>query len=78
MLEDKDVCVRRLGGGDEFFKSMAARRSDLAGAKLSTGSLAIFRRRNYRFTPKVSTSFPVTAVALAPVLDFIPAAKPEM
>ncbi|PHX95684.1 MAG: hopanoid biosynthesis associated radical SAM protein HpnJ [Pedosphaera sp.] len=33
MLEDKDVCVRRLREGYEFFKSMAARRSDLAAAK---------------------------------------------
>jgi hopanoid biosynthesis associated radical SAM protein HpnJ len=30
MLEDKDVCVRRLREGYEFFKSMAQRRSDLA------------------------------------------------
>ena len=29
MLEDKDVCVRRLREGYEFFKSMAQRRSDL-------------------------------------------------
>jgi hypothetical protein len=28
-LEDKDVCVRRLRGGYEFFKSMAQRRSVL-------------------------------------------------
>lgn len=33
MLEDKDVCVRRLREGYEFFKSMAARRNDLAAAK---------------------------------------------
>ena len=33
MLEDKDVCVRRLREGYEFFKSMAARRDDLAAAK---------------------------------------------
>ncbi|HEY9508468.1 MAG TPA: hopanoid biosynthesis associated radical SAM protein HpnJ [Verrucomicrobiae bacterium] len=33
MLEDKDVCVRRLREGYEFFKSMAQRRSDLAAAK---------------------------------------------
>ncbi|MBK9140052.1 MAG: hopanoid biosynthesis associated radical SAM protein HpnJ [Verrucomicrobia bacterium] len=35
MLEDKDVCVRRLREGYEFFKSMAQRRSDLAAAKAS-------------------------------------------
>jgi len=29
MLEDKDVCVRRLREGYEFFKSMAQRREDL-------------------------------------------------
>ena len=33
MLEDKDVCVRRLREGYEFFKSMADRRNDLAAAK---------------------------------------------
>ncbi len=33
MLEDKDVCVRRLREGYEFFKSMGQRRSDLAAAK---------------------------------------------
>ncbi|MCW5551026.1 MAG: hypothetical protein KIS67_02550 [Verrucomicrobiae bacterium] len=33
MLEDKDVCVRRLREGYEFFKSMAQRRTDLATAK---------------------------------------------
>ncbi len=36
MLEDKDVCVRRLREGYEFFKTMAQRRSDLAGAKAAT------------------------------------------
>jgi hopanoid biosynthesis associated radical SAM protein HpnJ len=36
MLEDKDVCVRRLREGYEFFKSMAQRRSDLAAAKGAT------------------------------------------
>jgi radical SAM superfamily enzyme YgiQ (UPF0313 family) len=35
MLEDKDVCVRRLREGYEFFKSMAARRSDLAAQRAS-------------------------------------------
>jgi radical SAM superfamily enzyme YgiQ (UPF0313 family) len=33
MLEDKDVCVRRLREGYEFFKSMAQRRSDLEAVK---------------------------------------------
>ena len=33
MLEDKDVCVRRLREGYEFFKSLAQRRSDLEAAK---------------------------------------------
>ncbi|MBI5773877.1 MAG: hopanoid biosynthesis associated radical SAM protein HpnJ [Verrucomicrobia bacterium] len=33
MLEDKNVCVRRLREGYEFFKSMAQRRDDLAAAK---------------------------------------------
>ncbi len=33
MLEDKDVCVRRLREGYEFFKSMAQRRSDLEAAQ---------------------------------------------
>ena len=36
MLEDKDVCVRRLREGYEFFKSMAQRRSDLAATKAAT------------------------------------------
>src|SRR5246127_563389 len=33
MLEDKDVCVRRLREGYEFFKSMSQRRTDLAASK---------------------------------------------
>ena len=33
MLEDKDVCVRRLREGYEFFKSLKQRRSDLAASK---------------------------------------------
>ncbi len=37
MLEDKDVCVRRLREGYEFFKSMAQRRSDLEAAKSAGG-----------------------------------------
>ena len=32
MLEDKDVCVRRLRKGYEFFKSTAQRRTDLEAA----------------------------------------------
>ncbi len=36
MLEDKDVCVRRLREGYEFFKSMAQRRSDLEAVKTAT------------------------------------------
>jgi len=32
MLEDKDVCVRRLREGYEFFKTMSQRRKDMAGA----------------------------------------------
>ena len=35
MLEDKDVCVRRLREGYEFFKSMAQRRSDLEASRSS-------------------------------------------
>ncbi len=33
MLQDKDVCVRRLREGYEFFKTMAQRRTDLASAR---------------------------------------------
>jgi radical SAM superfamily enzyme YgiQ (UPF0313 family) len=33
MLEDKDICVRRLREGYEFFRSMAQRRNDLATAR---------------------------------------------
>lgn len=33
MLEDKDVCVRRLREGYEFFRTMSQRRDDLATAK---------------------------------------------
>ena len=33
MLEDKDVCVRRLREGYEFFKTMAQRRTDLAESR---------------------------------------------
>lgn len=40
MLEDKDVCVRRLREGYEFFKSMAQRRNDLAAAKTAASSAA--------------------------------------
>lgn len=35
MLEDKDVCIRRLREGYEFFRSMAQRKSDLNSAKSS-------------------------------------------
>jgi hopanoid biosynthesis associated radical SAM protein HpnJ len=33
MLQDKDVCVRRLREGYEFFKTMSQRRTDLASAR---------------------------------------------
>ena len=33
MLEDKDVCVRRLREGYEFFKSLRQRKDDLEAAK---------------------------------------------
>ncbi len=33
MLEDKDVCVRRLREGYEFFRTMAQRRTDLAASR---------------------------------------------
>jgi radical SAM superfamily enzyme YgiQ (UPF0313 family) len=33
MLEDKEVCVRRLREGYEFFKSMAQRRNDLEASR---------------------------------------------
>jgi hopanoid biosynthesis associated radical SAM protein HpnJ len=36
MLEDKDVCVRRLREGYEFFKTMAQRRQDLSKARAAT------------------------------------------
>lgn len=38
MLEDKDVCVRRLREGYEFFKSMSQRRDDLEVARASSAS----------------------------------------
>ena len=40
MLEDKDVCVRRLREGYEFFKSMAQRREDLEAAKAVAWQIA--------------------------------------
>ncbi len=40
MLEDKDVCVRRLREGYEFFKSMAQRRTDLAAQRITTAKAA--------------------------------------
>ena len=36
MLQDKDVYVRRLREGYEFFKSMAQRRTELAAARAAT------------------------------------------
>ncbi len=38
MLEDKDVCVRRLREGYEFFRTMAQRRDDLAASKAAAAS----------------------------------------
>ena len=35
MLEDKDVCVRRLREGYEFFKSLRQRKIDLAASQAS-------------------------------------------
>ena len=40
MLEDKDVCVRRLREGYEFFRTMAQRRSDLAASKSAVAAAA--------------------------------------
>jgi hopanoid biosynthesis associated radical SAM protein HpnJ len=40
MLEDRDVCVRRLREGYEFFKSMAQRRSDLEASRNAAQPLA--------------------------------------
>src|SRR6267154_2160021 len=40
MLEDKDVCVRRLREGYEFFKSLRQRKDDLEAAKISAASAA--------------------------------------
>lgn len=37
LLEDKDVCGRRLREGCEFFKRRKQRRSDLAAAQAATG-----------------------------------------
>ena len=36
MLEDKDVCVRRLREGYEFFKSLKQRKGDLEASKGAT------------------------------------------
>ncbi len=33
MLQDKEVCVRRLREGYEFFTTMSQRRDDLAASK---------------------------------------------
>lgn len=38
MLEDKDVCVRRLREGYEFFRTMAQRRDDLQVSKAATAA----------------------------------------
>jgi len=35
MLEEKDVCVRRLREGYEFFKSLRQRKADLAAAQVA-------------------------------------------
>ena len=40
MLEDKDVCVRRLREGYEFFKSMAQRRTDLDASRSAAAAAA--------------------------------------
>jgi hopanoid biosynthesis associated radical SAM protein HpnJ len=40
MLQDKDVCVRRLREGYEFFKTMSQRRKDLANAVAARTSAA--------------------------------------
>ena len=40
MLEDKDVCVRRLREGYEFFKSLRQRKEDLEAAKCVAGAAA--------------------------------------
>src|SRR5436190_11236392 len=38
MLEDKDVCVRRLREGYEFFRTMAQRRTDLEASKATAAA----------------------------------------
>jgi hypothetical protein len=38
MLADRDVCVRRLREGYEFFRSMAQRRNDLANVRKAQGA----------------------------------------
>ena len=40
MLQDKDVCVRRLREGYEFFKTMSQRRTDLASARSAAATVA--------------------------------------
>ena len=40
MLEDKDVCVRRLREGYEFFKSLRQRKEDLAASRTATAAAA--------------------------------------
>ena len=39
MLDDKDVCVRRLREGYEFFRSMAQRRNNLDNAHQTQAAL---------------------------------------
>jgi len=41
MLEDKDVCVRRLREGFEFFKSLKQRKDDLQASKAATPTAAL-------------------------------------
>ena len=41
MLQDKDVCVRRLREGYEFFKSMGERRTDLNAARRAPAAGAL-------------------------------------
>ena len=41
MLEDKDVCVRRLREGYEFFKSLRQRKADLEASKMAAASATL-------------------------------------
>jgi hypothetical protein len=40
MLEDKDVCVRRLREGYEFFSTLNQRKKDMAAANAATAAAA--------------------------------------